>query len=84
MLQNCALMPTFEEAFCGDNSYSGFSHRYNLFTMGKDKKTLDDLKDDLKTINKNDQEKVRGGSSDKDKDKEKNKWNSGLGGIVPQ
>ncbi len=52
--------------------------------MGKDKKTLDDLKDDLKTINKNDQEKVRGGSSDKDKDKEKNKWNSGLGGIVPQ
>lgn len=52
--------------------------------MGKDKKSLNDLKDDLKTLDKKDQEKVRGGSSDKDKDKEKNKWNSGLGGIVPQ
>jgi len=50
--------------------------------MGKDKKSLNDLKDDLKTLDKKDQEKVRGGSSDKDK--EKNKWNSGLGGIVPQ
>lgn len=45
---------------------------------------MDELKDDLKTINKRDQEKVRGGSSDKDKDKDKRKWDSGLGGIVPQ
>lgn len=52
--------------------------------MGKDKKTLDELKDDLKTINKRDQEKVRGGSSDKEKDKDKRKWDSSLGGIVPQ
>lgn len=52
--------------------------------MGKDtKKSLDELKDDLKTINKSEQDKVRGGTG-KDKDKEKNKWNSGLGGIVPQ
>jgi hypothetical protein len=50
--------------------------------MGKDKKTLDELKADLKTLNKSDQDKVRGGSSDKAK--ERNKWNSGLGGIVPQ
>ncbi len=54
------------------------------FTMGKDKKSLDELKKEIKTIDKKDQEKVRGGSSDKEKDKEKNKWNSGLGGIVPQ
>lgn len=52
--------------------------------MGKDKKSLDELKKEIKTIDKKDQEKVRGGSSDKEKDKEKNKWNSGLGGIVPQ
>ncbi len=52
--------------------------------MGKDKKSLDELKDEIKTINKSEQDKVRGGSSDKDKEKEKNKWNSGLGGIVPQ
>jgi hypothetical protein len=50
--------------------------------MGKDKKNLDELKKDLKTISKSEQEKVRGGSSDKDR--EKNRWNSGLGGIVPQ
>ncbi len=61
-----------------------FVYEFNHSTMGKDKKSLDELKDDLKTINKSEQEKVRGGNSDKEKDKEKNKWNSGLGGIVPQ
>ena len=52
--------------------------------MGKDKKNLDELKKALKTISKSEQEKVRGGSSDKEKDRDKNRWNSGLGGIVPQ
>ena len=45
--------------------------------MRKSKKKLDDLKKDLKTLKKKDMKKIVGG-------KKKNKWNSGLGGIVPQ
>ena len=48
-------------------------------TMGKSKKNLDDLKKDLKTIKKNDMNKIVGGKKSKNK-----KWNNGCGGIVPQ
>ncbi|MCB0568777.1 MAG: hypothetical protein KDC66_03390 [Phaeodactylibacter sp.] len=48
--------------------------------MGKSKKNLDDLKKDIKTIKKDDQNKIVGG---KKGDKNKN-WNNGCGGIVPQ
>lgn len=50
--------------------------------MGKSKKNLEDLKKDLKTINKDDMNKIVGGKNDKNK----NKWNNGNGcsGIVPQ
>jgi hypothetical protein len=48
--------------------------------MGKSKKNLDDLKKDLKTIKKDDMNKIVGG---KDK-KNTKKWNNGCGGIVPQ
>ena len=48
-------------------------------TMGKSKKNLEDLKKDLKTIEKKDMKKIVGG-------KNKNKWNNGSGcsGIIPQ
>lgn len=47
--------------------------------MGQSKKNLDDLKKDLKTIEKKDMKKIIGG-------KNKNKWNSsnGCSGIIPQ
>ncbi len=48
--------------------------------MGKNKKKLDDLKKDLKTLQKKDMKKIVGGKTDK----KKKKWNNGLGGIVPQ
>lgn len=50
--------------------------------MGKSKKNLEDLKKDLKTIKKDDMNKIVGGKNDKNK----NKWNNGngCGGIVPQ
>lgn len=47
--------------------------------MGKPKKSLEDLKKDLKTLKKGDMNKITGGKKDK-----KNKWNNGCGGIVPQ
>lgn len=46
--------------------------------MGKPKKNLKDLKKDLKTIKKDDMNKITGGK------KKKKKWNNGCGGIVPQ
>ncbi len=48
--------------------------------MGKPKKSLDDLKKDLKTLQKKDMKKIVGGKNDKKKDK----WNNGCGGFVPQ
>ena len=48
--------------------------------MGKSKKKLDDLKKDLKTLKKKDMKKIVGGKNGK----KKKKWNSGLGGSVPQ
>ena len=47
--------------------------------MGKSKKNLEDLKKekDLKTLKKNDMNKIIGGKKNK-------KWNNGCGGIVPQ
>jgi hypothetical protein len=47
--------------------------------MGKPKKNLKDLKKDLKTIKKDDMNKITGG-----KNKKKKKWNNGCGGILPQ
>jgi hypothetical protein len=47
--------------------------------MGKSKKNLDELKKDLKTIKKNDMDKIVGGKKGKNKN-----WNNGCGGIVPQ
>jgi hypothetical protein len=49
-------------------------------TMGKSKKSLEDLKKDLKTLRKNDMKKIVGGKNDKNK----KKFNNGCGGIVPQ
>lgn len=46
--------------------------------MGKTKKNLDDLKKDMKTIEKKDMDKISGGK------KGKNKKYNGCGGIVPQ
>ena len=48
--------------------------------MGKPKKNINDLKKekDLKTLKKNDMNKITGGK------KNKKKWNNGCGGIVPQ
>ncbi|AEE52373.1 MAG TPA: hypothetical protein PLC89_02745 [Haliscomenobacter sp.] len=49
--------------------------------MGKpkdEKKNLDDLKKDLKTVKKEDMKKITGGKKDG-----KN-WNNGCGGIIPQ
>lgn len=43
-------------------------------------KKLEDLKKDLKTLQKKDMKKIVGGKNDK----KKNKFNNGLGGIVPQ
>lgn len=48
--------------------------------MGKNKKKIDDLKKDLKTLQKKDMKKIVGGKTNK----KKKKWNNGLGGIVPQ
>lgn len=48
--------------------------------MGKSKKSLDDLKKDLKTLKDKDMDKIVGGKKGKD-DK---KGGSGCGGIVPQ
>jgi hypothetical protein len=48
--------------------------------MGKpkdDKKNLDDLKKDLKTVKKDDMKNIRGGKGGKN-------WNNGCGGIIPQ
>ena len=50
----------------------------NQLTMGKTKKNLDDLKKDMKTIEKKDMDKISGGK------KGKNKKYNGCGGIVPQ
>lgn len=47
--------------------------------MGKDKKNLNDVKKDIKTIKKEDMKKIVGGKKDRD-----NKWNNGCGGILPQ
>lgn len=49
--------------------------------MGKSKKSLDDLKKDLKTLKDKDMDKIIGGKKGKKDDK---KGGSGCGGIVPQ
>lgn len=57
-----------------------FSRDHKRDTMGKSKKSLEDLKKDLKTLRKNDMKKIVGGKNDKNK----KKFNNGCGGIVPQ
>ena len=47
--------------------------------MGKDKKNIDDLKKDLKTLKKEEMVKITGGKKGKDKSS-----NNGCGGILPQ
>jgi len=48
--------------------------------MGKDKKNLEDLKKDLKTLNKEEMSKIVGGRKGKSNDQ----WNDSCGGILPQ
>ncbi len=48
--------------------------------MGKDKRNLEDLKKDLKSLKKEEMTKIVGGR----KGKSKNQWNDGCGGITPQ
>lgn len=48
--------------------------------MGKSKKNLDQLKNDLKTLKKVDMNKIVGGKNDN----KKKKWNNSCGGILPQ
>lgn len=49
--------------------------------MGKDKKNLEDLKKDLKTLNKEEMTKIVGGRNGKSN---KSQWNDSCGGILPQ
>lgn len=56
-------------------------HSQNPLAMGKSKKSLEDLKNDLKTLKDKDMDKIIGGKKGKKDDK---KGGSGCGGIVPQ